>query len=99
MPHILLRFMAIRNENDVKTSRRIASVWVVLSMSVAVLIGVIGLAVSQTGAIPQLKTSAESETIVIQLANLMSGHSALFAILGGIVLSGILAATMSTADS
>ena len=99
MPHILLRFMAIRNENDVKTSRRIASVWVVLSMSVAVLIGVIGLAVSQTGAIPQLKTSAESETIVIQLANLMSGHSALFAISGGIVLSGILAATMSTADS
>ena len=99
MPHILLRFMAIRNENDVKTSRRIASVWVVLSMSVAVLIGVIGLAVSKSGAIAELTTSSESETIVIQLANLMSQHSVLFAILGGVVLSGILAATMSTADS
>lgn len=99
MPHILLRFMAIRKEEEVKISRRIASVWVVVSMAIAVLIGVIGLAVSKTGAIPQLATSSESETIIIQLANLMSRHSVLLAIVGGVVLSGILAATMSTADS
>lgn len=99
MPHILLRFMAIRKEEEVKISRRIASVWVVISMAVAVLIGVIGLSVSKTGAIAQLTTSSESETIIIQLANLMSSHSVLLAIVGGVVLSGILAATMSTADS
>ena len=49
MPHILLRFMAIRNPEEIKISRRIASVWVVLSMGIAVLIGIIGYSVSATG--------------------------------------------------
>ena len=99
MPHILLRFMAIRDENEVRVSRRIASVWVVLSMAVAILIGIIGLGVSATGAIPYLSTSSDSETIIIQLANLMSRSGFLFALMSGIILAGILAATMSTADS
>ena len=100
MPHILLRFMAIRNEKELVLSRRIAAVWVVLSMGIAVFIGIIGYSVSLTGAIPMLNgSSAESETIVIQMANLMSQHSFIFALAGGIILAGILAATMSTADS
>ena len=37
MPHILLRFMAIDDPNKLKTSRRVASVWVVISMGMAVL--------------------------------------------------------------
>lgn len=32
MPHILVRFMAIRHEDELKLSRRIASIWVVISM-------------------------------------------------------------------
>ena len=39
MPHILLRFMAIKDKNKIKTSRRIASVWVVISMAIAIFIG------------------------------------------------------------
>ena len=99
MPHILLRFMGIRNEEELTLSRRIAFVWVVISMAVAVFIGVIGYSVSLAGDIPMLTTSSESETVIIQLANLMSQNGFIFALFAGIILSGILAATMSTADS
>ena len=99
MPHILLRFMAIRDEKELKTSRRIASVWVVLSMGIAVFIGIIGYSVSKAGKIPELTTSSESETVIIQMANLMSQHGFILALMAGIILAGILAATMSTADS
>ena len=99
MPHILLRFMGIRNGEELVLSRRIAFVWVVISMGIAVFIGVIGYSVSLTGAIPMLTTSSESETVIIQMANLMSQNGVIFALFAGIILSGILAATMSTADS
>jgi len=99
MPHILLRFMAIRDEKELTLSRRIAAVWVVLSMAVAVFIGIIGYSVSLTGKIPMLTSSSESETIIIRLADLMSRNGIFFALMAGIILSGILAATMSTADS
>ncbi len=99
MPHILLRFMAIHDSSKLKLSRRIASVWVVISMVVAVLIGIIGYSVSKAGVIPFLTSSAESETIVIKLADLLSTHGVFFAIIAGVVMAGILACTMSTADS
>lgn len=99
MPHILLRFMAIRDENEIKLSRRIASVWVVISMFVAVLIGIIGYSVTVAGKIPFLESSADSETIVIKLAYLIADHGVLAAIIAGLVMAGILACTMSTADS
>ena len=99
MPHILLRFMAIREEKELNLSRRIATVWVVISMAIAIAIGVIGLAVTKAGKVPFLGSSAEAETIIIQLANLMSQHGFLLIIAAGIIISGILAATMSTADS
>ena len=99
MPHILLRFMAIRDEKELTVSRRIAGVWVVLSMAVAVLIGFIGYSMSKDGLIPVLTTSSDSETVIIQMANLMSQYGPVLAIIAGIILAGILAATMSTADS
>jgi sodium/proline symporter len=99
MPHILLRFMAIQDEEKLKTSRRIASVWVVLSMFVAILIGIVGYSVSQTGKIPLFTTSSQSETVIVQLADLLSRNGVLAALLAGVVLAGILASTMSTADS
>ena len=49
MPHILVRFMAIRDENELTLSRRIAGTWVVISMGVAVFIGIVGHAVSAAG--------------------------------------------------
>ncbi len=98
MPHILLRFMAIEDENKLKLSRRIASVWVVISMAIAVLIGVIGYALSQAGIIPVLEGS-NSETVIIQIASVLSSYGILPALIAGVILAGILAATMSTADS
>ena len=99
MPHILLRFMAVRDEKMLKTSRRIASVWVVFSMGIAVFIGLIGYAITAAGKIPLLGTSDESETIVVRIADLMSHSGVFFALMAGVILAGILAATMSTADS
>ncbi|MBQ2996512.1 MAG: sodium/proline symporter [Oscillibacter sp.] len=98
MPHILVRFMAIRDENELKVSRRIASVWVVISMTVAVCIGMIGYSVSKAGRIPVLEGS-NSETVIVQISNLLSSYGIFPAIIAGLILAGILAATMSTADS
>lgn len=98
MPHILLRFMAIEDENKLTLSRRIASVWVVISMAIAVFIGIVGYSLSKAAVIPVLEGSS-SETIIIQIASTLSRHNVLTALLAGIILAGILAATMSTADS
>lgn len=98
MPHILVRFMAIRDENELKLSRRIASVWVVISMGVAVFIGIVGHAVSSVGRVPYLEGSA-TETIIVKLSDLLSSYGIFPAIVAGCILAGILAATMSTADS
>ncbi len=98
MPHILVRFMAIRHEDELKLSRRIASIWVVISMAVAVFIGIVGHAVSSVGRIPMLEGSA-TETVIVRLSDLLSSYGLLPAIVAGCILAGILAATMSTADS
>ncbi len=91
MPHVLLRFMAIRKENELKTSRRIATVWVVISLFSALLIGIIGAAV--------VKNIGDPETIFIVLAQKLGGNSFILLVFAGVILAGILAATMSTSDS
>lgn len=98
MPHILLRFMAIGDENKLKLSRRVASIWVVISLAVGVFIGVVGLAMTNAGVLPVLE-GANSETVIVQVANVLSQHGVLTAVLAGLILAGILASTMSTADS
>ncbi|MCD7708739.1 MAG: sodium:proline symporter, partial [Clostridiales bacterium] len=98
MPHILLRFMGTKSEEKLNLSRRVATVWVVISMAVAVLIGIVGYGVTATGQIEVLSGS-DSETIVIRLAMMLSQHGIIAIIFAGIILAGILACTMSTADS
>ena len=90
MPQVLLRFMAIRREDELKRSRRIATVWVVISLSVAVFIGTVG---RQLFPVAHL-TKGGAENIFITLAT-----SSLPAILAGFVMAGILAATISSSDS
>ena len=90
MPQVLLRFMAIRNEDELKRSRRIATVWVIISLSVAVFIGIIG---RQLFPVAHL-TKGGAENIFITLAT-----TSLPAILAGFVMAGILAATISSSDS
>ncbi len=98
MPHILLRFMAIEDENKLKLSRRVASVWVVIAMAIAVMIGVVGRTLSANGLVPQLTGNA-TETIIVRIADLLSSYGILSALMAGLILAGILASTMSTADS
>ncbi len=98
MPHILLRFMAINDEKKLKLSRRVASIWVVIAMFIAVLIGIVGNALTHNGLVTELAGPA-SETIIIRTAHLLATHGIVPALLAGIVLAGILASTMSTADS
>ena len=98
MPHILIRFMAIRDEKELRLSRRIAAIWVLISMSIAILIGVIGYSVSLHGGFPLL-AGAESETVIVRIAGLLAAKGLFPAIIAGLILAGILAATLSTADS
>ncbi len=98
MPHILLRFMAIEDENKLKLSRRVASVWVVIAMGIAILVGVMGNALSKAGVIETLEGNA-SETIIVRIADLLASNGFFAAMLAGLVIAGILASTMSTADS
>ena len=90
MPQVLLRFMAIRKETELKSSRRIAMVWVVISLSVAVFIGIVG---RQLFPVEHL-TKASAEGIFITLST-----SYLPPIIAGFVMAGILAATISSSDS
>lgn len=99
MPHILLRFMAIKEEEKITLSRRIATVWVVISMTIAIVIGIVGYSMSQAGAIPMFETSSDAERTVIAIADLLSKNGIGFAFVAGIILAGILACTMSTSDS
>lgn len=98
MPHILLRFMAIEDEKKLSVSRRVASIWALIAMGIAVLIGVAGLGMTKEGLIAPLTGSA-SETIIVEIASKLAQHGILPALVAGIVLSGILASTMSTSDS
>lgn len=90
MPQVLLRFMAIRTENELTRSRRIATVWVVISLCVAVFIGIVGRALFPA----ELRTSPDAENIFIVLST-----NLLPPLLAGFVMAGILAATISSSDS
>ncbi|MDR1128929.1 MAG: sodium/proline symporter PutP [Treponema sp.] len=90
MPQVLLRFMAINKTSNIRKSRNIAVVWCFLSMFAAIVIGLVGRAY-----LPSLLTSAgSSETIFIHLSTRFFPP-----LLAGIVVSGILAASMSSSDS
>ena len=90
MPQVLLKFMAIRKSTELKISRRIATIWVVISLSAAVAIGLIGRVLYPTS----YNSSGAAEKIFI----LMSSNF-FIPIIAGIVMAGILAATISSSDS
>ena len=92
VPQVLLRFMAIRKEGELKQSRRIATIWCVISLAAAVIIGIIGRSlypVEET-----LATASGAENVFVVLSQAL-----LPAVLAGIIMAGILAATISSSDS
>ena len=99
MPHILNHFMAIKDEEKLKISRRVGTVWVVISMTVAIIVGIVGFAMSRMGAILTFESGSAAEAILVKIAALMSENGVFAALLAGVVLAGILASTMSTADA
>lgn len=97
-PHILSRFMGIRNAKDIKPARRLAMVWVISTLTAAVILGVIGKAYISTVVSADELAVMDGERIFIYMTqHLLTGPIA--TILAGILLTAILAAIMSTADS
>lgn len=86
MPHILIRFMAIKDQKQVKPAIAIAMVWTFITLAASVLVGVL-----TTLILPNL---ADSESVFMQIVIKLFP-----AVLAGIILSAVLAAIMSTADS
>ncbi len=92
MPQVLLRFMAIRRGSELKRSRRIATVWVVISLTAAVYIGIMGRAMFPVH--ESLSTASSAENIFIVVSQSLFPPLA-----AGVVMAGILAATISSSDS
>ena len=89
MPHILIRFMGIKKPSMVKTSATVSIIWVILTLSVATLIGYLGRII-----LPAEFVMTQSENVFIRLV------SDIFpSFIAGLLLSAIIAAAMSTADS
>lgn len=98
MPHILVRFMAVRDEKELKKSKVIAIVWDILSLFFACFIGVIGRAYL----FPEVlgtEGSSSTENVFIDMITKIFTSDIAIPFIGGIFLCGILAAIMSTADS
>lgn len=86
MPHIIIRFMSIRSESEVKKSGVIGITWTVIILSFSVAAGAIGRML--------LGDIADSSTVFITMVRKIFP-----AVISGVLLSAILAAAMSTADS
>jgi len=96
---VLIHFMAINDESKLTFSRRIGSVWVVISLSVAVVIGIVGFSMAKAGLIAMPGSASEAENMIVNASGFMSSFGILPALIAGLIIAGILAATMSTADA
>lgn len=104
MPHIIVRFMGIRSNTEVKKARRIGTAWMIISYVGTFLIGTLGtayllnhgtlLGVDASAAIPGVSSYGDAETVFS-----MTMQNMYPAFIAGIFLCAILAASMSTADS
>ena len=95
MPHILVRFMAVKDEKELSKSKGVAILWVALSLAFACVIGVVGRAYLY----PTVLEGGQSENVFIAMIIDLFTKDIKLPIVGGIFLCGILAAIMSTADS
>ena len=95
MPHILVRFMAVKNEKELNKSKGVAIVWVFLSLVFACVIGIVGRAYLY----PEVLSGGEEEKVFINMILKLFNQDVAIPLIGGLFLCGILAAIMSTADS
>ena len=97
MPHILVRFMAVKNQKELNKSKGIAIVWVAISLGFAVIIGVIGRAYLFPTILGE--NGSSTETVFIEMITKAFTQDFRLPFIAGLFLCGILAAIMSTADS
>ena len=95
MPHILVRFMAVKNEKEMKKSKVVAITWVTISLAAAAVIGVLGRAFMNYDELVEVGT----EKIFIEMIKKVFTDRFAMPFIAGLFLCGILAAIMSTADS
>ena len=97
MPHILVRFMAIKKSSMVKKSSTVAIIWVILTLGAAIVIAFLARTylLADGGSLAEsLLPAGIQQNIFIEIVNdIFPGFFA------GIILSAIIAASMSTADS
>ena len=95
MPHILIRFMAVKDEKELKKSSVIAISWCFLSLVAACFIGIVGRAYL----VDNVLTGGQTESVFITMIERVFTKNIGIPFVGGLFLCGILAAIMSTADS
>ena len=86
MPHIIIRFMAIKSDHELKKSRVIGIGWTLVILTMSVVSACVGRMF--------LGEIADSSTVFIQMTRRIFPP-----LVSGVLLSAILAASMSTADS
>ena len=86
MPHIIIRFMSLRSDKDLKKSAKIGITWTLLILLFSVASGIIGHLL--------LGEIEDSSVVFITMVRKIFP-----ALISGLLLSAILAAAMSTADS
>ena len=89
MPHIIIRFMSLSSQKELKKSAKIGISWTVLIVIFAAAIGLIGR--MKLGMQADIK---ENELVFIQMVRMIFPG-----VISGVLLSAVLAASMSTADS
>ena len=97
MPHILVRFMGIKDPKAVNKSAWIACVWVVLSLGAAIAVAILGrtyLLSDGTSVAASLLPAQAQQMVFVTIVNDLFP-----AFVAGILLAAIIAAAMSTADS
>ncbi len=95
MPHILVRFMAVKNEKELNKSKGVAITWVFLSLVLACVIGIVGRAYMM----PEVLSGGAEENVFINMIIKLFTVDSNAPLVAGLFLCGVLAAIMSTADS
>jgi sodium/proline symporter len=94
MPHLFIRFMAVRREREISRAALIAGFVVIVSLIAAILMGLTGAVL-----IPQTDYPERALILVVQKLFTFSGAAFFLSILGGLFFCGVFAAIMSTVDS
>ncbi|MBE6781727.1 MAG: sodium/proline symporter [Ruminococcaceae bacterium] len=90
MPHILVRFMSIRKSKEIKTAATVAIIWVVIALAAVSVMAILGRMIIG----PEILAAGSQKMVFIELAKRY-----FHPLLAGLLMSAIIAASMSTADS